>query len=125
MSFKANVHRKKRMVISAFAVLLLIVALLGCCLVSRFKFNTLNPFSTASGIIQITFTDTEYVEIQRSPKVVLAQPNDALLTEFMEIRGFTEMADKRMGSLRFFSNGAKTELVMCHQNAYFTKWIWK
>lgn len=125
MSFKDKDHRKNRIVISAFAVLLLIVALLGCCLVSRFKFNTLNPFSTAIGIIQITFTDTEYVEIQRSPRVVLAQPNDALLTEFMEIRGFTETADRRWGALRFFSNGAKTETVMCHQNAYFAKWIWK
>ena len=124
-AFAKKWNRKKRIVIYAFAAVLLIVALLGSCLVSYLKFDTANPFSAASGFIQITVADKDYVEIQRSPKVVLAQPNDALFVEYMESRGFTEIEDERMGALRVFTNGEEKEWIMYSQNAYFAKWTWE
>lgn len=118
-------NRKKRIVISAFAAILLLVVLLGSCFVSYLKFDTANPFSAASGFIQITVADKDYVEIQRSPKVVLAQPNDALFVEYMESRGFTEIEDERMGGLRVFTNGEEKEWIMYSQNSHFAKWTWE
>lgn len=118
-------NRKKRIVISAFAAILLLVVLLGSCFVSYLKFDTANPFSVASGFIQITVADKDYVEIQRSPKVVLAQPNDALFVEYMESRGFTEIEDERMGGLRVFTNGEEKEWIMYSQNSHFAKWTWE
>lgn len=124
-AFAKKWNRKKRIVISAFAAVLLIVALLGSCLVSYLKFDTANPFSAASGFIQITVADKDYVEIQRSPKVVLAQPSDALFVEYMESRGFTEIENERMGGLRVFTNGEEKEWIMYSQNGYFAKWTWE
>lgn len=124
-AFAKKWNRKKRIVISAFVAVLLIVALLGSCLVSYLKFDTANPFSAASGFIQITVADKDYIEIQRSPKVILAQPDDTLFVEYMQSRGFTEIEEERMGALRVFSNGEEKEWIMYSVNGYFAKWTWE
>lgn len=67
----------------------------------------------------------DYVEIQRSPKVILAQPSDTLFVEYMESRGFTEIEEERLGALRVFTNGEEKEAIMYSQNAYFAKWVWE
>lgn len=124
-AFAKKWNRKKRIVVTAFAAILLIVVLLGSCFVSYLKFDTANPFSAVSGFIQITVADKDYVEIQRSPKVILAQPSDALFLEYMESRGFTEIEEERLGGLRVFTNGEEKEAIMYSQNAYFAKWSWE
>jgi len=118
-------NRKKRIVISAFVAVLLLVVLLGSCFVSYLKFDTANPFSAASGFIQITVADKEYVEIQSSPKVIIAQPNEELFIEYMESRGFSEVEREQIGSLRYFANDEGMEAVFYSQNAYFSKWTWE
>lgn len=124
-AFAKKWNRKKRIVVAAFVAVLLIVALLGSCFVSYLKFDTANPFSAVSGFIQITVADKDYVEIQRSPKVILAQPSDALFVEYMESRGFTEIEEERLGGLRVFTNGEEKEAIMYSQNTYFAKWSWE
>lgn len=124
-AFAKKWNRKKRIVVAAFVAVLLIVAFLGSCFVSYLKFDTANPFSAVSGFIQITVADKDYVEIQRSPKVILAQPSDALFLEYMESRGFTEIEEERLGGLRVFTNGEEKEAIMYSQNAYFAKWSWE
>lgn len=118
-------NRKKRIVISAFAAILLLVVLLGSCFVSYLKFDTANPFAAASGFIQIVAVGEGYVEIQSSPKVIIAQPNEELFIEYMESRGFTEVEREQMGSLRYFANDEGMEAVSYSQNAYFSKWTWE
>jgi len=124
-AFAKKWNRKKRIIVSAFAAVLLIVALLGSCFVSYIKFDTANPFSAASGFIQITVADKDYVEIQRSPKVILAQPSGVLFLEYMENRGFTELEEERLGGLRVFTNGEEKEWIMYSQNGCFAKWTWE
>lgn len=124
-TFAKQWNRKKRIVMAAFAAVLLILVLLGSCFASYLKFDTANPFSAANGFIQITLADRDYIEIQRAPKVILSQPSDALLTAYMESRGFTEMEEERLGGLRVFANGEEREAVMYSQNAYFAKWSWR
>lgn len=124
-AFAKKWNRKKRIVVAAFVAVLLIVAFLGSCFVSYLKFDTANPFSAVSGFIQITVADKDYVEIQRSPKVILAQPSDALFVEYMESRGFTEIEEERLGGLRVFTNGEEKEAIMYSQNTYFAKWSWE
>lgn len=124
-AFAKQWNRKKRITISAFAAVLLLAVLLGSSLISYLKFDTANPFSAASGFLQITAAHKDYVEIQRSPKVVLAQPGDAQLTAYMESRGFAEIEEERLGSLRVFTNGEEKEWVMYSQNGFFAKWTWQ
>lgn len=122
-SFLKKWNRKKRILITSFAAIFLIAVLIASCFVSYLKFDTANPFSAASGFIQITVADKEYFEIQHNPKVILAQPSDALFEEYMKSRGFTEV--ERYGGLRVYENGDEQERIMYSQNAYFSKWTWE
>ena len=108
--------------ISAFAAVLLIIFLLGGSLISFAKFGTANFFAAANGFVQVTAADREYVEIQRSPRVVVARPDYELFAEYMKNRGFSEV--EQFGSQHIFSDGERTERVIYYQNTYFSKWLW-
>ena len=108
--------------ISAFAAVMLLAVLLGGSLISSAKFGTANFFAAANGFVQVTVADREYVEIQRSPRVVVARPDYELFAEYMKNRGFSEV--EQFGSQHIFSDGERTERVIYYQNSYFSKWIW-
>ena len=111
-AFAGKINRKRHIVISAFAAVLLIIFLLGGSLI----------FAAANGFVQVTAADREYVEIQRSPRVVVARPDYELFAEYMKNRGFSEV--EQFGSQHIFSDGERTERVIYYQNSYFSKWIW-
>ena len=85
-AFAGKINRKRHIVISAFAAVLLIIFLLGGSLISSAKFGTANFFAAANGFVQVTAADREYVEIQRSPRVVVARPDYELFAEYMKNR---------------------------------------
>ena len=116
-AFAGKINRKRHIVISAFAAVLLTIFLLGGSLISSAKFGTANFFAAANGFVQVTAADREYVEIQRSPRVVVE-----LFAEYMKNRGFSEV--EQFGSQHIFSDGERTERVIYYQNTYFSKWIW-
>jgi hypothetical protein len=105
-------------------VVVLIVVLCMASFISYSKFNVLNPFSTVSGLIQIVFTDKEYIEIQKYPKVVIANPN-ASLQDYMKSLGFQEDTENQMGNLRRFKNNDAAQYVRYSMNQYFSKWRWQ
>lgn len=121
---KKSKQRSRRIVIATLVSAVLLIIFLGSCFISYAKFNTLNPFSVASGYFQISVLDKEYVEIQASPKVVLAQPNGEIFIDYMESRGFTEIEDEQMGAKRVFTNGESEEWVWYFINENYAKWIW-
>ena len=98
---------------------------MGSCFISYATFNTGNPFSVVSGYFQISVLDKEYVEIQASPKVVIAQPNGEVFTDYMESRGFTEIEEEQMGAIRVFTNGEEKEWVWYSINGNYSKWRWQ
>lgn len=51
----------------------------------------------------MTAADREYVEIQRSPRVVVARPDYELFAEYMKNRGFSEV--EQFGSQHIFLTG--------------------
>lgn len=102
-AFAGKINRKRHIVISAFAAVLLLVVLLGGSLISSAKFGTANFFAAANGFVQVTAADREYVEIQRSPRVVVARPDYELFAEYMENRGFSEV--EQFGSQHIFLTG--------------------
>ena len=122
---KKNKDRSRRIVIATLVSAILMVALLGSCFISYSTFNTGNPFSVASGYFQITVLNKEYVVIQESPKVVIAQPNGQVLIDYMESRGFTEIEEEQMGAMRVFTNGKEKEWIMYSINGNYSKWRWQ
>ena len=120
---KKSKKKSRNILITTLAVAILIIALLGSSLISYITFNVANPFSAASGFFQIAVLDKDYVEISELPKVVLAQPNVDILTDYMESRGFTEI--DQMGAMRTYSNGETTEMILFNMNKHCSKWVWQ
>ena len=120
---KKNKKKSRIILITTLVVAILIIALLGSSLISQVTFNVKNSFSAAIGLFQIAVLDKEYVEISESPRVVLAQPNADLLTDYMESRGFT--ITDQMGAMRIYSNGETTEMILFNMNRYCSKWVWQ
>ena len=120
---KKNKKKSRIILITTLVVAILIIALLGSSLISQVTFNVKNPFSAAIGLFQIAVLDKEYVEISESPRVVLAQPNADILTDYMESRGFT--ITDQMGAMRTYSNGETTEMILFNMNRYCSKWVWQ
>lgn len=107
--------------IVACLVLLVILAMASC--ISYRKFNVLNPFSTAYGLIQVIFLDREYIEIQKYPRVIVAKPSVSL-QEYMKTLGYHEDPEKQMGALHRFQNDDTVQYVKYSVNKYFAKWKW-
>lgn len=122
---KKNKRRSLRIVIAILVFSILVTSLLGGCFVSYVTFNTGNPFAVASGYFQITVLEKKYAEIQNSPKVVIAQPNEEIFIEYMGSRGFAEIKEAQMGAIRVFTNGKEKELVWYSINGNYSKWRWQ
>lgn len=96
-------------------------------LVSMRKFGVTNPISVISSLYQIHFTDTEYVEIQEHPKVILAKPASAddLLIDYMEMHGYFENEEGRLGSIIEFTQADHKEYVDFSVNGFYSLWKWR
>lgn len=116
--------KKSRIIVIATIVsALFIIAFIGSCAVSYVTLDTTDPFSASSGLIRIGILGEEYVEVQESPKVILAKPNHNVLIKYMEALGYTEMRNEQMGSIMVFRNGDETRLVNYYQNRWCSKWV--
>ena len=92
--------------------------------VSYAKFDVADPFSAASGIIQVVLTDTEYVQIQDDPVVIVAKP-DASLDAYMERYGYLPDGEAQMGSLHTYCDNHSHQTVHCSENQFFARWSWQ
>lgn len=110
-------------VIISAAVLL--AALIGASVLSYAELGVLNPFSAANGLARVILTETEYVEIQQYPRVIVAKPDASLLDEYMEAQGYERDEERQMGALCTFTDGNFEELVMYSQNKDFSAWRWQ
>ena len=91
--------------------------------ISMSKFEVINPFSVAYGLYKITFTDTEYIEIQEYPKVIITKPdNYEMINRYMENKGYSET--DRLGSMIKFTNSDNDVFVHFSANKYYSLWKW-
>lgn len=89
------------------------------------KFSVYNPISALYGLSKITFTDTEHVEIENTPKVVIAKAGSSLL-DYMDNENYTHLEEEQLGALLAFENnvsGEKQE-VFFSANRYYSLWKW-
>lgn len=116
--------KNKKSIIIIAIVLTVLIGL--SSFISIYKFNARNPFKVGIGIIQIFATDKEYVEIQSSPKVIIAQSNDWWETfeNYISSQGYTYLEDERMGAIHFIEKDGVKEQVILSVNGYYSKWVW-
>lgn len=116
-------NKNTKMVV--LAVLVIVVAI--SIFISMSKFSVTNPVSVISGLYQICFTDTEYVEIQEYPKVMIAKQTSSndLLIEYMESQGYSEKEEGRLGSVLEFIQAEHIEYVEFSVNGFYSLWKWR
>lgn len=112
--------RYKKIIIGAVAVVIIIAA----CFVSFDKFRTFNFIRGGTGFAQIMLTDAEYIEIQKSPRVVLtkSENNREIFIELIESEGYEYITND--GSGHHIEKDGESELVFSNHNGYFTRWAW-
>lgn len=111
---------KKKIIIISILIIFFILIIF-----SIIKFSVINPISSCFGMVQILFTDKEYVVVQNFPKkVIFANPNYSINT-YMESRGFKFVPEDQMGSTLVFNDGTQGESMYTSTNAYYSKWIWR
>lgn len=115
--------------ISIVCVCILIISFIAV-IVAMDKFSTANPFAAVNGLLQITFTKKEYVQIQNSPRVVIAKSEGnsyERLIQFMDYREYTLLEDKQEGAMSTFRNRetGNMEYVIFSVNQYYSLWVWK
>lgn len=115
--------------ISIICITALVIIPIVSMIVSLDKFSIMNPFAAANGFIQITFTSKEYVEIQKSPRVIIARADGASnekLIQYMKRRGYVESVDEQEGAMHKFRNKETDEIeyVSFSVNKYYSLWVW-
>jgi hypothetical protein len=113
-------------IILILAIITIIIALLSSFW-SYMKLEVANPLASGLGLAKIFLTDAEYVEIQQSPRVILAKPVDAydLLLRVMQEEGYTYVEEETMGSMQVFEKDGKKERMFVSVNKFFSTWIWE
>lgn len=113
--------------IAIVSVVLAVFLMLTASFASYINFNTPNFFASGIGLIQIMASDTPYVEIQSSPRVIIAQPQNSwdLFLEFVESEGYTFLGEEQMSANCVIEKDGKKEHVWFSVNGYYSKWSWE
>lgn len=124
---KSYSKRIKKMRIFVVSTILVILLSLFSSFVSYVNFNTPNFLASGFGVLRILFTDTETLEIRKSPRIVLASPENSwqLFLDTIEAEGYTYLEEERMGGLCVIEKDGQKERVFFSVNGYFSKWIWE
>lgn len=109
------------------AIKILFCFLIIFSLLSLAFFNTLNPFSSGVGFIRIVATDVDYVEIQHSPKIILAKSDNAynIFLNYIQEGGYKIIGVEQMGSMHVIEKNGEKELVGFEGNGFYSKWVWQ
>lgn len=127
VKFEKYSKKIKKLRIGIVAAVLVVFLTLTASFVSYLKFDSPNFFAAGIGLIRITLTDTQYVEIQNSPRVIIAKPQNSmqLFLDTVESEGYTYLADEQMGGMHVIEKDGKKEHVFFSANGYFSKWSWE
>ena len=111
--------------IKILIVILLLIILLSATAFSIYKFSVLNPFAYYIGMLEILFTNKEYVIVQKWPhRVMFLKPKGNYLEKYMNDRGYT--LDDQLGSMFTYANGNLREsFYRTHANEYYISIVWQ
>ena len=116
-----NTKVKKFVIILIVAVLFLGIG----SIISYSNFRVANPFLSASALYKVLFTETEYVQLQEYPQVLIAKPDGSLDEYMLEKGDYKELEEAQQGALHIYSNGDSMDYIMVSVNKYFSLWSWR
>lgn len=100
-------------------VICTVVILVCATIFSISKFEVYNPFSSCFGMLQILFTNKDFVVVQKWPKeVVITKPG--YLNEYLKNENWEEIEEKRAGALGTYVQDGKNASIYSRSNAYYS-----
>lgn len=97
----------------------IVVILICATIFSILKFEVYNPFSSCFGMLQILFTDKEFVVVQKLPKeVVITKPG--YLDEYLKNENLEEIEENRAGSLGTYVQDGENASIYSRSNGYYS-----
>ena len=117
-----RILKKKAVIIASIALIILIILIALSCVLSYSVLKVRNPFAAGIGIVKVMYTDTEYVVVQKNPKIVFAKGGEYSLETHMESEGYTKTHQD--GALYTFEkDGEETRIYT--RVGHFAKWYWE
>lgn len=114
----------KRLRVTIASVVLFIILTVTGSLLSMIEFNTPNFIAAGIGVVRVIFTDTEFVQVQGNPKIMIAKPSYQAFLNTVESEGYTVLGEEQMGSMHIIEKNGKKENVFFSMNRYYSKWVW-
>ncbi len=108
--------KKKRFTIIAVAFVIINLILV---LVSRIVFLNINIYKSVYGVIAVSIDEEKIISITKKAGTYIIDDN-MNITDFFEKEGFTELEDRRTGSMRFVTDGDNTYSVTCVRTKLYT-----
>ena len=100
-------------------VICTVVILVCATIFSISKFEVYNPFSSCFGMIQILFSDKDFVVVQKLPKeVVITKPG--YLDKYLKNENWEEIEEKRVGALGSYIKDGKNAGIYSRSNGYYS-----
>ena len=118
--------RKKRIILAA-CVSLIVLVLCVSMIVSLTKFGTLNFPKVIQAIRSISSGQSDYVEIKAPPSgIVLASPERSMevFKAYLNENGYVIVEDEQLGAVFVIAKGEEREKVVFSVNGYYSLWRW-
>lgn len=120
---------RKRTKTMLIIIVFLLIFNVSSITISYSIFKVYNPLAAINGLAQVALMEKEYVQIQKYPKVIIADPNTSL-EDFMHKSGYIETViddpmgvhDRRLHEFQLAEHQIYILQISCK---YYSIWQWR
>ncbi len=122
-TYSKKIKRRRTALVCCVLAVLLYLSAAFC---SYVYLDTANPIAAGVGLLRVMVFDSEPVEIQKNPRVVIARPErfQAAFEAYVAAEGYTYLEEERLGKLHYIEKEGEKELVRLHGNRFYSIWSW-
>ena len=106
-------------------IILLVCLFLGASSYTNQSFGMKNPLPFGLGLVHIYGVGVPYFVMQKSPKVIIANPENSEKTfdDYLKENSYTLVS--QMGSLFVIEKDGQQERVRRGVNEFYARWVWE
>ena len=123
-TYSKKIKRRRAVIVCCVLAVVLYLAAAFC---SYVYLDTANPIAAGVGLLRVMVFDSEPVEIQKSPRVVIARPErfQTAFEAYVAAEGYTYLAEEQLGKAHYIEKDGEKELVWLHGNRFYALWSWE
>lgn len=113
--------------VKKFFLIIVIIAIMitiGSCFISYAKFSTINLPKVSISVMRLVCGESDCIEINSSPKVILAKPSQEFFESFLANEGYSIVEKEQLGGIYTIEKDGIYEQVAFSINRYYSRWQW-